>query len=195
MGSHSVDKPEVYGVMAEFEGPDEAIAATKRVIEAGYKKIDVYSSFPVEELNDLVSGVRERVPWLALLVLGGGISGTIGGFLLQWWVSTIAYPVNIGTRPLASWPSFVIVSFETTILLAAFAAVFGMILINGLPMPYHPVFNVSEFLSASDDGFFLCIESEDPKFDLEKTKAFLSELNPKSISEVEPAPEGAMSLL
>jgi hypothetical protein len=143
--------------------------------------MDAYSPYPIEELSEAIDLRHTR---LTLIVLIGGILGCLAGYLLQYWVSVIEYPMNIGGRPLNSWPSFIPVTFETTVLFAALAAVFGMLGLNGLPMPYHPVFNVSSFALATRDRFFLCIEADDPKFDREATMQFLRALEPRSVSEV-----------
>lgn len=144
--------------------------------------MDAYSPYPVEELSEAIGFHRNRLP---LLVLIGGIVGCVGGFSLCYWASAIAYPLNIGGRPLNSWPAFIPVTFECTILVAAFAAVFGMLALNGLPQPYHPVFNVERFELASRNHFFLCIEAKDPRFDTEATRAFLLSLGPSEVTDVE----------
>ena len=167
------DKHPVYGLMAEFENPTAVVEAAKRAYAAGYRKMDAFSPYPIEELNDALGIKQSRLP---LIVLIGGILGCVGGFSLCYWVSAIANPFNIGGRPLYSWPAFIPVTFELTILLAAFAAVFGMLALNGLPQPYHPVFNVERFEMASRNHFFLCIESRDPMFEHEKTREFLARL-------------------
>ncbi|HZQ07001.1 MAG TPA: DUF3341 domain-containing protein [Anaerolineae bacterium] len=171
----------LYGLMAEFETPEQLIQATRRAREQGYRKMDAYSPFPIEELGDLL---QARSTWIPLIILGGGIMGCVGGFALQYWVSAIAYPLNIGGRPLDSWPAFVPVSFELTILLAALAAVLGMLAMNGLPMPYHPVFNVARFARASQDRFFLVIEAKDHFFRYDKTREFLTQLGAREVSDV-----------
>jgi hypothetical protein len=171
----------IYGLIAEFDGPGSLVAAAHRARQAGYRRMDGYSPYPIEELSEAMGFHHTRLP---LIVLAGGILGGIGGYLLQYWVSVIEYPMNIGGRPLNSWPSFIPVTFETTVLLAALAAVFGMLGLNGLPMPYHPVFNVPRFALASRDRFFLCIEAADPKFDREATMQFLKTLEPRNVSEV-----------
>jgi hypothetical protein len=168
--------------MAEFDSPGLLVTAAHRARQAGYVKMDGYSPYPIEELSEAIGFRHTRLP---LIVLTGGILGCLGGYLLQYWVSVIEYPMNIGGRPLNSWPSFIPVTFETTVLLAALAAVFGMLGLNGLPMPYHPVFNVPRFALASRDRFFLCIEAVDPKFDREATMQFLRGLEPRSVSEVQ----------
>ena len=169
--------------MAEFETPTELVAAARRTYDEGYRKFDSYSPFPIHEIFDAMRLHDRRVP---LMVLGGGIMGLLAGLGLQVWVSAVAYPLNIGGRPYLSWPMFVPVTFELTILFAAFAAVFGMFALNGLPMPYHPVFNVPRFTAhASQDGFFLAIEAADPKFDPAGTRAFLQSLGAKEVNDVE----------
>jgi hypothetical protein len=174
-------KQPVYGLMAEFEDPTRLVAATRRTREAGYRKMDAYSPFPIEELSEALGEHHDRLP---LLVLIGGIVGGSAGFLFQYWASAIDYPINVGGRPLLSWPSFIPVTFEMTILVAALVAVFGMLGLNGLPMPYHPVFNVERFVNASRNRFFLCIESKDPLFDKEATAKFLQSLEPRGVFEV-----------
>jgi len=171
----------VYGLMAEFEYPNTLVAAAAQAREAGYRRMDAYSPFPIEELHEALGSHHSRLP---LIVLIGGVVGCLGGFLLQYWASAIAYPINVGGRPFNSWPAFIPVTFECTILGAALSAVLGMLALNGLPMPYHPVFNVPRFALASRNRFFLCIEARDRKFDLEKTRAFLESLSPREVSTV-----------
>lgn len=171
----------VYGLMAEFATPTDIVAAAKRTHEAGYRKIDAYSPFPIEELAEAIGFHREGV---ALVTLIGGLLGMFGGYLLQYWIHNISYPTNVGGRPLNSWPAFIVVTFEMTILFAGLAAVFGMLALNGLPMPYHPVFNVPRFAFATKDRFFLIIFSSDAKYDSAETRRFLESLEPRSISEV-----------
>ena len=173
---------EIYGVMAEFRTPREVVEAARRVHEAGYRKIDGYSPYPIEELSEALGQHHSALP---KIVLAGGIFGLLAGAALQYWASVIEYPLNIGGRPFNSWPAFVIPAYETTILFAAAAAVLGMLALNGLPEPYHPVFNVPGFVLASRDKFFICIEAVDPKFDREATKAFLGGLGASEVSEVE----------
>src|SRR5919109_3483930 len=171
----------IYGLMAEFDTPDEIVRAARRTYEAGYKKIDAYSPFPLEELSEAIGFHHNGVP---LVVLVGGIIGCLSGYLLQWWISAVSYPINVGGRPYHSWPAFIVVTFEMTILFAGLAAVFGMLALNGLPMPYHPVFNVPRFAFATKDRFFLIIFSSDARYDPVETRRFLEGLGPKSISEV-----------
>lgn len=172
----------IYGLMAEFDEPRKLIAAARRAREAGYQKMDAYTPFPVEGLAAALGFRHTRVP---LLVLIGGIVGCVGGFFMQYYIAVIDYPLNIGGRPLNSWPSFVVVTFEMTVLAAALSAVLGMLALNGLPMPHHPVFNVPRFALASKDRFFLLIESGDPKFDLQRTRDFLKSLGSREVSDVE----------
>ena len=170
-----------YGLMAEFDSPTTLVAAAHKTHSAGYKNIDAYSHIPIEELAEAIGFHRNGVP---LVVLVGGILGCVSGYALQWWINTTSYPINVGGRPLNSWPAFIVVTFEMTILFAGIAAVFGMLALNGLPMPYHPVFNVPRFAFATKDRFFLIILSSDPMYSSESTRAFLEGLQPKSIMEV-----------
>jgi hypothetical protein len=171
----------IYGLMAEFDDVNSAIVAAQRTYAEGYRKIDAYAPFPVEELSEAVGFQRNGV---ALVCLVGGLLACTGAFTLQWWINTISYPINIGGRPLNSWPSFIIVTFEMTILFSGLSAVFGMLALNGLPMPYHPVFNVKEFEFASRDKFFLIVFSSDKKYDPSRTRQFLEGLGPLSVVEV-----------
>lgn len=172
---------ELYGFMAEFKDPHEAVVAAEKIHKAGYRKIDAYSPYPHEELAEAIGMHHTRLP---LLVLICGIIGGLSGFFFQYWVNVIEYPINIGGRPLFSWPSFIPVTFELTVLFAALSAVLGMIIFNGLPRPYHPVFNVDAFEAASRDRIFICIESKDKKFDRYETWQFLQSLNPTEVHEV-----------
>jgi Protein of unknown function (DUF3341) len=174
--------PPFYGLMAEFDSAQALFDAAKRVGEAGYTKTDAYSPFPIHGLHEAL-GFKERL--VAPIVLIGGISGVLAGYGLQYWTQVMDWPMNIGGRPYHSWVSFIPVTFEVTILLSAFAAVFGMLALNGLPMPYHPVFNAPNFALASRDRFFLCIESKDPQFNHDETWAFLSKLGPRVVMDVE----------
>jgi hypothetical protein len=171
----------IHGLMAEFEDPNDLVAAAHRAYHEGYRAMDAYSPLPIEELHDAIGFHHTRLP---LIVLIGGIVGCVGGYLLQWWAAAVAYPVNVAGKPLHSWPMFIPITFECTILGAALAAVFGMLALNGLPQPYHPVFNVPRFALASRNRFFLCIEARDPKFDLEDTRAFLETLGPREVTTV-----------
>ena len=171
----------VYGILAEFDSVHEVMAAAKRAYAEGYRRLDAYSPFPVEGLSEAIGYHKDNV---AKVVLTGGIVGCLTGYLLQYWVNLYAYPMNIGGRPLHSWPAFIIVTFEMTVLFAGLAAAIGMMAMNGLPKPYNPLFNVARFERASRDKFFICIEAEDPKFDAKSTRQFLESLQPASISEV-----------
>jgi hypothetical protein len=171
----------IYGLMAEFEDPTSLVTATERAHREGYRRMDAYSPFPIEELHHALGSKPSRLP---LIVLIGGLIGCIGGYTLEYWSSVIAYPLNIGGKPLHSWPAFIPVTFECTILAAALSCVLGMLALNGLPMPYHPVFSVPRFALASRNRFFLCIEATDPKFDIDATRHFLDSLNPREVSAV-----------
>jgi hypothetical protein len=177
----STDTP--YGLMAEFGDPNTLVEATRKAYARGYRQMDAYSPFAIEELNEALGIHHTLVP---LLVLIGGLIGAMSGFGLAYWVSVIAYPLNIGGRPLNSWPAFIVPTFETTVLVAAGTAVLGMLALNGLPQLYHPVFNVPRFALATRDRFFLCIEAHDPEFDLDGTRRFLEGLGAREVSEVVP---------
>jgi len=167
--------------MAEFDDPTSLVTAAEKARHEGYRCMDAYSPFPIEELHEALGAHHTRLP---LIVLIGGLLGCIGGYALEYWVSVVAYPLNIGGKPLHSWPPFLPVTFECTILVAALSCVLGMLALNGLPMLYHPVFNVPRFALASRNRFFLCIEARDPKFDLESTRQFLETLNPREVTTV-----------
>ncbi len=174
-------EPKLFGLLAEFDSATAIVEGARRAREAGFTKVDAYTPFPIHELDAALRLPRTKLPWL---VLGGGLAGMLGGFALQYWASVIAYPLNIGGRPMASWPAFIIPAFEMTILFAALTAVFGMIALNGLPRPSHPVFNVTAFGNASGDRFFLSIETDDPKFDQAGTRRFLENLHPLGVSDI-----------
>ena len=178
-----MSRPELYGIMAEFHSPEEIVKAAAAVHAAGYRKVDAYTPYPMEDVLDALHLHKTHVPKLAL---AGGLLGMAGGWGLQYWTSVIAYPMNVGGRPLFSWPAFIVPTFETTVLGAALSTVFGMLLLNGFPQPYHPVFNVKRFATASRDRFFLCIESRDPKFDVQQTRELLKNLGASEVSEVQP---------
>lgn len=172
----------LYGLMAEFDDPEDLIEAAERAHAEGYQRMDAYTPYPVHGLSEALGVRPTRLPSLVLI---GGITGGLAGYGLQYWAAVLEYPYNIGGRPFHSWPSFIPITFETTVLLAAFAAVFGMLALNGLPQPYHPVFNVPRFELATRTHFFLCIEATDPKFDLDRTRQFLESLNPQEVAEVD----------
>ena len=171
----------IYGLLVEFDTPEDLLHAVRSARKAGYRKMDAYTPFPLEHLSEELGFHYTRLP---LIVLIGGLVGCAAGFALQYWISVIDYPINSGGRPFNSWPSFIPVTFEMTILVAALSAVLGMLALNGLPMPYHPLFNSPRFALASRNRFFLCIEATDKRFDREATAKFLSDLNPKGVSEV-----------
>jgi hypothetical protein len=173
---------QLYGVMAEFDTAEELLRASKQVRDAGYKNMDAYAPFPVEGLSEALGLKRNLV---SLITFCGGLAGGLGGFGFEYWVNVVSYPMNIAGRPLNSWPAFIPVTFELTVLGASLSAVIGMIALNGLPRPNHPVFNEPRFLRASTDKFFICIEARDPKFDLASTARFLQGLNPKHVTEVQ----------
>jgi hypothetical protein len=175
-------RPATYGLMAEFDNPSDAVAAAKRVYEEGYRRIDAFSPYPVEELSEAIHAHNTKMP---LIVLIGGLLGGSLGYLMQFYLLTISYPINVGGKPYHSWPAFIPITFECTVLGAALFAVFGMFALNGLPEPYHPVFNVPDFGLASRDRFFVLVESIDPKFDREQTAALLRSLGPREVSDVE----------
>jgi len=168
--------------MAEFNSAQALVDAAKQAAAAGFTKMEAYSPVPIEELNDIIHRKRTGLP---RLVLAGGLTGMATGFALQYWTSAVDYPLNVGGRPFATWPAFVVPSYELTILFAALAAAIGMFALNGLPQPYHPVFNVERFSMASSDTFFLVIESGDPRFDHAATTRFLEEQGPKGVYDVE----------
>lgn len=170
-----------YGLMAEFSDAESLLAAVRRVRDAGYTKFDAFSPFPIHGMPEAI-GFKDRS--VAPIVLGGGIVGLLVGYGLEYWSSVIAYPLNIGGRPYHSWPMFIPPAFETTILFAAIAAVVGMLALNGLPQPYHPVFNAPRFSLASQDSFFLVIEADDPKFEGDGTRRMLDSLQPREVVEV-----------
>lgn len=175
------EETQLYGLMAEFAEPDALIEAAASAREAGYRRMDAYTPYPVVGLADALGFHKNRLP---LVVLIGGLLGGLGAFLMQYYASVISYPLNVGGRPLNSWPSFVPVTFELTVLAAAFSAVLGMLGLNGLPLPYHPVFHAPRFELATRNKFFLCIEAADPQFDRETTTRFLVGLRPEAVSEV-----------
>ncbi len=167
--------------MGEFGTPEQLIQAAKKTREAGYRHVDAYAPFPVEGLSEALRLHRSWVPFITLL---GGLTGGLGGFGLQYWAAAITYPQNIGGRPLNSWPAFIPVTFELTILGASLSAVLGMLALNRLPQPHHPVFNVPRFTHASTDRFFICIQARDKKFHLADTARFLQGLDAHHVSEV-----------
>jgi hypothetical protein len=174
-------RPPIYGLVAEFESPAALVEAARRAHAEGYRRMDAFSPFPVEGLSEALGFERTRIPLVAFI---GGLLGGLGGYFLQYYAAVIDYPVNVGGRPLHSWPSFIPVTFELTVLSAALFAVFGMLALNGLPMPYHPLFHVPRFALATRDRFFLCVEATDPRFEREGTWQFLASLQPREVTEV-----------
>lgn len=179
--SHAQLSPPIYGILAEFDSSTDLVYAARAAYAAGYRKMDAYSPFPIEEASEAIGFHKSRVP---LIVLLGGLLGGLSGFGLQYWINVISYPLNIGGKPYDSWPAFIVPTFEMTILFAGLSGVFGMFALNGLPMPYHPLFNVDRFSAVTRDRFFLCVEAADPKFDLVDTQRFMESLKPLSVSEV-----------
>jgi len=174
-------EPALHGVVAEFVTPDGLLSACRRAHAAGYRRMDAYTPFPIEEIAEAIGFEKTQVP---LLTLVGGILGGLSGFGLQYWVHVSAFPLNIGGRPLNSWPSFIVITFEMTVLFAGISAVVGMLALNGLPQPYHPIFNHPRFSAASRDRFFLCIEAADPRFELAETTRFLQATDAVDVAEV-----------
>lgn len=177
------DTQPLYGFMAEFLNPEALLEATQKAVTAGYRRLDAYTPYPVDGLADALGVRNTRLP---LIILFGGIIGALAGYGMQFYAAVISYPLNVGGRPLHSWPNFIPITFETTILFAAFAAVLGMFALNGLPQPYHPVFNVPSFELATRSHFFLVIEARDPNFDRFETRRFLESLGAATVSEVQP---------
>src|SRR5438132_1757874 len=172
----------LYGVMAKFDIPIALVSAARETYAAGYRRINGYSPFPIEELSDAIGFQRTTLP---LIVLAGGIIGAVGGFFMQYWMEVIDYPINVGGKPFNSWPAFIPITFECTVLCAAFAAVLGMLALNKLPHPYHPVFNAPNFALATRDSFFLVIEASDRKFAHDEVTSFMKGLEPKDLIDVE----------
>jgi len=175
------ERPDLYGIMAEFETPEALLRAAREARSAGFVSVDAFSPFAVEGLAEALDFRRTWVPPVVLL---GGIIGCAGSYALQYWASALAYPINVGGRPLNSWPMFVPVTFETTVLISGLFAVLGMLALNGLPQPYHPTFHVPRFQFATSDRFFLLIESTDPIFDYQTVRDFLHSLNPREVNDV-----------
>ena len=175
-------RPPIFGIIAEFGAPDEILAAAERAKKAGYSNMDAYTPFPMEELTEAL-GIKQSK--LSLFVLCCGIAGGLTGFFLPYFAAAIDYPLNIGGRPLNSWPYWIPITFELTILFAAIGAVVGMIFRNGLPRPVHPLFNVDRFEMVTRDKFYLCIEATDPKFDAAETEQFLRSLKPSFLTIVD----------
>ena len=180
-GVHS--EPPLHGLMAQFESANDLVHAADAVRKAGYTRTDAYSPFPIPEIDHALGIKNSKLPFV---ILAGGLTGCFGGFFMQWFANTTHYPLNIGGRPMNSWPMFIPITFEMTILLSSLTAVLSLAIANGLPTLYHPVFNVPSFTRACTDSFFLCIESSDPKFDRKETYDFLKSLHPAEVTEVVP---------
>lgn len=176
-------QPVIYGLLAELADAEALLEAAHKARAAGFQHVEAYSPYPISGLAETlgIRGVR-----LPRIVLAGGIVGGAAGLFMQWYSSVIDYPLNVGGRPYASWPSFIPIAFELTILVAGIAAVLGMFALNGLPQPYHPLFNVPEFAKSSRDGFFLSIDAQDPKFDLAETQRSLEEMGATAVFQVMP---------
>jgi len=172
----------LYGIMAEFDNPSDLVAAARQTHDAGYRRVNGYSPYPIEELTEAIGFTRTTLP---LIVLVGGILGGLGGFFMQYWMEVIDYPLNVGGKPFNSWPAFIPITFECTVLVASFAAVLGMLVLNKLPQPYHPVFNAPNFALATRDKFFLVIEANDPKFSHDETTQFMNTLGAMEVNDVE----------
>jgi hypothetical protein len=180
--AHRRHVPPLYGVMGEFENPSDLVAAARRVYSLGYRRINGYSPYPIEELSEAIGFTHTSLP---LIVLIGGVLGGLGGFFMQYWIEVIDYPLNVGGKPFNSWPAFIPITFEMTVLFAAFAAVLGMLVLNKLPQPYHPVFNAPNFALATRDRFFLAIEANDPKFNHAEVVELLKSLDALEVNDVE----------
>ena len=174
-------EPKLYGLVAEFEDSDVLLVAAQKTADEGYTHTDAHVPFPIHGLSEALGMKRTILPWI---VFTCGLLGCIGGFYLQYWVSAVEYPLNVGGRPYLSWPSFIPVTFECTILLAGLSCLIGMLALNGLPRPYHPIFNAPNIEKASENTFFLCIEADDPKFELEAARSFMNGLGADAVSEV-----------
>lgn len=170
-----------YGVIAEFDNPDDLIAATQHAYDRGFRLMEAYTPFPVHGLPDALGFRHNKIPAVVLI---GGITGGLTGFFMQWYSAVLDYPIDVGGRPFNSWPAFIPITFEMTVLFAALSAVFGMLALNGLPRPHHPVFNAPNFALASRNRFFLCIQARDQLFDLETVRSVLAEHHPRAINEV-----------
>lgn len=179
---HRGRRPPLYGVMAEFDNPSDLVAAARDVYDAGYRRINGYSPYPIEELSEAIGFTRTSLP---LIVFIGGVIGGLGGFFMQYWIEVINYPIIVGGKPYNSWPAFLPITFECTVLVAAFSAVLGMLVLNKLPQPYHPVFNAPNFALATRDRFFLAVEANDPKFDHDTVVQLLKSLGAQDVTDVE----------
>jgi hypothetical protein len=176
------ERGRTWGVLGEFETPEGLLHAARRAREVGYRRMDAYTPFPIHGLSDAMGFRPTKLP---LVVLAGAVIGCATALGTMWFSATIHYPINVAGKPFASWPMFIPITFEATVLFAALFAVFGMLGMNGLPMPYHPIFNAPRFAFASRDRFFLCIESRDPRFQEDDVRTFLVGLGAKDVEAVE----------
>lgn len=176
------DDKDLYGMTAMFDSAEGLVEATRQAVAAGYRRLDTYTPFPIEELAEIIGFRRDNIGYLVLL---GAILGGLAGYLIQYWTAVVDYPINVGGKPLHSWPSFMLVTFELAVLGGALGGFFGMLALNGLPRPHHPIFNSPHFELETRNRFFLCIEARDPGFDREKTRTFLEGLGPLEVAEVE----------
>ena len=179
---HRRHVPPLYGVIAEFETPNDLVHAARKVYDAGYRRINGYSPFPIEELSEAIGFTHTSLP---LIVFIGGVIGGLSGFFMQYWIEVINYPINVGGKPTNRWPAFIPITFEMTVLFAAFSAVLGMLILNKLPQPYHPVFNLPNFALATRDRFFLAVEANDAKFNHGEVVDLLKSLNAVAVNDVE----------
>lgn len=179
---HHVEVNPLFGTVAEFDSPDGLLKAANAAREAGYKKMDAYSPFPIHGLSEAIGYHSNTVPWIMAL---GGLTGTVTGLALQWYTASVDYPLNIGGKPLMSLPMFVVVMFECTILFSALTGFFGLWILNGLPRLHHPIFSAKNFERATQDRFFLCIEAKDPSYDADKVESLLKAQDPLNVSIVE----------
>lgn len=181
MTGHDEPGDNLYGLLAEYETADELVAAAKKVSDEGYKQIDGYSPYPVPGVAD---AIKFPFPEMAIVMLLGGLIGAVAGFTMQYYTAAIDYPLNVAGRPLNSWPSFIPVTFEMTVLTCGLSGVFGLMILCGLPQPHHPLFNVPAFERASQDRFFLCVEAKDKKFDKDTVQTLLQSTQPLAVMEV-----------
>lgn len=181
MHGHPSHSTTIHGVMAEFETAQAVVDAARRTVAEGYTKVEAYTPVPIEQLNDILHRKRTILPLISLI---GGLLGMFTGFALQYWASVLEYPLNVGGRPYASWPAFIVPSYELTILFSALATAGGMVALNGLPQPNHAVFNVPRFSLASSDKFFLVIEAADPRFDRDRATRFFQDIGARGVYDV-----------
>jgi len=177
-----VTEDRLYGIAAEFEDPALLVEAARVIHDSGYRNVEAYTPYPIRELEEILEGGPERK--LPMLVLGGGLLGTLTAWGLQFYIAVIDYPIDVGGRPLNSWPAFIVIMFELTILFASLTAFFGALLLAGLPLPHHPMFNLPRFALASKSRFFLCVEAADPRFDAEGVSAILAGTHPLEVRQV-----------